>query len=237
MGASSTLSPGPSERLKIKGPALLWVALMAVPVLAVIAFAVFQPVKVRPRMGLAPGYAFTNQAGRQVTSEDLRGKFVLYNFTYADCQAPCPDMMTTMREAQALARRMDLAGVPFELVTMTVNPAQDSPERWSRFIAEQGLDTSNWQFLTGPADRLKNVIGGGFRVFYEPDGQGGVKFDPNYILVDGNGIVRAVYETAAPNLDILERDIGLVVNEVKSSSGPGRLVYEAAHLFLCYPRQ
>jgi protein SCO1/2 len=101
--------------------------------------------------------------------------------------------------------------------------------------AAVGADTANWRFVTGPPDRLKNVIGGGFHVYYQDDGAGGFTFDPTIVMVDGNGIVRGVYERTMPDMGIVERDVKLLLNEVQNSSGPGKLVYEAAHLFLCYP--
>ena len=80
------------------------------------------------------------------------------------------------------------------------------------------------------------MIGGGFRVYYQPDGAGGFTFDPTIVMVDGNGIVRAIYERELPDMQTVARDVQLVVAEVKNSEGPGKLVYEAAHLFLCYPK-
>ncbi len=55
------------------------------------------------------------------------------------------------------------------------------------------------------------------------------------VMVDGNGIMRAIYKRNLPDIQTVERDLMLVVAEVTNSEGPGKLVYEAAHLFLCYP--
>jgi protein SCO1/2 len=79
------------------------------------------------------------------------------------------------------------------------------------------------------------VIGAGFGIFYQPDAAGGFTFDPALVMVDGNGITRAIYKRNLPDIQTIERDLMLVVAEVKNSEGPGKLVYEAAHLFLCYP--
>ncbi len=235
MHASSPLTVDKPKRLAWRQPAVLWVILAVIPLVAVIAFAVLQPVKVRPRIGLAPGYAFTDQNGEQLTSEDMRGKLVMYDFTYTNCAAPCLQTAAAMHDVQALAKRMDTAGLLVELVTISFDPEHDSSEQLRRHAAAIGADTDNWHFVTGAADRLKNVIGGGFGVFYEPDGAGGFTFDPTMVLVDGNGIIRAIYERTLPDMQTIERDLNLVVTEVRNSEGPGKLVYEAAHLFLCYP--
>jgi protein SCO1/2 len=209
--------------------------LALIPILAIVVFATLQPVKVRPRMGLAPGYAFTDTAGAQVTSEDLRGKLVFYNFTYANCTDPCVQTAQTMAEIQKLVQGMDLGGLPVEFVTISFDPQRDTPERLQALATDVGADLENWRFVTGPPERLKNVIGGGFRVYYQEDGAGGFNFDPTLVMVDGNGLIRGVYERTMPDMATVERDLKLLLSEVQNSSGPGKLVYEAAHLFLCYP--
>ena len=82
--------------------------------------------------------------------------------------------------------------------------------------------------------QLKSVIGGGFSTYYT-EKEDGIKFDPAFMLVDGNGVLRAEYRTAVPDTDIILRDINLLVEEAHNSTGPQKLAYEAAHLFLCYP--
>jgi len=56
------------------------------------------------------------------------------------------------------------------------------------------------------------------------------------VLVDGLGIMRAEYRTGAPAPELIARDVNLLVKEAANSDGIARLGYEAAHLFLCYPR-
>jgi protein SCO1 len=50
-------------------------------VAAVLAFNVFQPIRVLPRIRLAPGFSFRNQDGQRRTSEDYRGKVTLFTAT------------------------------------------------------------------------------------------------------------------------------------------------------------
>jgi len=241
MSIGSTMQPHkpqhPGWQANLRRPAILWSALFLIPVIAVIAFAVLQPVKVRPRIGLAPGFVFTDQNGNPLTSEDLRGKFAFYNFTYTGCTAPCAQTTATMRKVQEMASQIDTGGIPLELVTISFDPAHDTPDILRAYANQVGADTSLWHFVTGTADRLKDVIGRGYSVYYAPDAGGGFTFDPAFVLVDGNGIMRAKYETATPDLGAITRDIKLVVDEVQNSTGAGKLVYEAAHLFLCYPTQ
>jgi len=251
MTVSSTLAPekgnpdnvGPGKanpqqpkRFSPKQGAVLWILLALVPIVAVLAFAILQPVKVRPRIGLSPGYAFTDTNGATVTSEDMRGKLVFYNFTYANCSDPCPQSTKTMADIQDLVGGLDTGGLPVQFVTVSFDPERDTPDRLRQLASEVGADTSNWRFVTGSAGRLKDVIGGGFGIFYQPDGAGGFTFDPTIVMVDGNGIVRGIYKRKMPDMATVARDVRLLATEVKNSTGPGKLVYETAHLFLCYPK-
>jgi len=213
---------------------LLWLGLLAIPLVAVILFAVFQPVKVVPRIGLAPGFIFTDQNGARLTNEDLRGKVVIYNFTTTSCTAPCVDSAPTMQGVQALLARLDTEGIPVKMVTISLDPERDAPQRLGEYAPRLGADPALWHFVTGAPERLKQVVGGGFGLYYKQEDDGVFEFDPMIALVDGNGILRAQYKRGLPDVDFVARDLGLIFDEVRNSTGAGGLVYEAAHLFACY---
>jgi len=214
----------------------LWLGLLAIPLVAVFLFAVVQPVKVVPRIGLAPGFIFSDMSGNRLTNEDLRGNLVLYNFTTTSCTAPCTDTSSTMQAVQAMLPGLETGGIPVKLVTVSIDPERDSPEKLRAYAERLGADPEVWQFATGTPERVKQVVGGGFGLYYETAADGDVEFAPMLALVDGNGILRAQYKNGLPDIETIRRDFGLIVDEVRNSEGAGSLVYEAAHLFLCYPK-
>ncbi len=210
-------------------------------VAGVLAFAIFKPIRVLPRMRLAPGFALKDQSDRIFTNEDLRGQFVLYNFTYTGCQPPdCPQTDAIMQDVYRRLGEAQTDGVPVSLVTMSFDPERDTPQQLAAYAQNLGADPEQWRFLTGEPNRLKSIIGGGFGVYYEPivplQEGGGFTFNPTLVLVDGLGIVRAVYNnrTTLPDADRILRHLGVLGEEVRNSQGMARLGYEAAHLFLCY---
>ncbi|MCB8987137.1 MAG: SCO family protein [Ardenticatenaceae bacterium] len=69
--------------------------------LGLFAFVTIRPIQVLPRITLGPGYFLTDANGAAVTNEDFRGSIVLYNFTYLNCTAPCPETSGTLQEVQA----------------------------------------------------------------------------------------------------------------------------------------
>ncbi|HNO93764.1 MAG TPA: SCO family protein [Anaerolineales bacterium] len=205
--------------------------------IAAFAFKVFQPIQVLPRMRLSPAYSFINQDGETVTSEDLRGQFVLYSFTYTNCPAPCYNMGETMKEVQARLNEVDLGGIPVSFVTISIDPDRDTPEALKTYGTDLGANFGEWMFVTTTNKALlKTIVGSGFETYYEDKGNGSFALDPGYVLVDGWGIIRAEYRysTEVSDADRIIRHMGVLADEVKNSKGSTKLAYEAAHLFLCY---
>ena len=201
----------------------------------VIWFSTARPILVLPRITLAPGFYLTDQMSERFTSEDLRGQIALYSFTYTGCEAPCSQTSPVMAAVQARLPEVQ-SSVPLQLVTFSIDPENDNPERLVAFANEMGANPDVWHLVTGGAAQLKSVIGGGFSVYYKAQEDGRFKLDPAFFLVDGNGVMRAEYLTDSPDIDIILRDMGLLAAEVDHSEGIYRFAYEAAHLFSCYPR-
>jgi protein SCO1/2 len=205
------------------------------PLLALLAFVTIQPIKVLPRLMLAPGYALTDQSGDTLSSEDLRGQIALYSVTYSNCAEPCPPSTELMRSVQSELLALDLK-VPVKLVTVSVDAERDTPGALRAFGERLGADFSRWSFLTGDEARLRQVVGGSFGMYYSRQPDGGYALDTRLWLVDGWGLVRAEYSTRLPGLSRVMRDIRLVADEAANSVGVARYAYEAAHLFGCYSR-
>jgi protein SCO1/2 len=189
-----------------------------------------------PRVRLAPGFTLTDQSGERLTSEDLRGKFVLYTFTYTNCPSPCGDVDVTMQAVQNRLDEVELYGNEVEFVTISVDPERDTPKTLAERAAlvEAG---EAWRFATTKNESvLKDVVGGGFHTFYEKQADGTFILDPGFVLVDGYGIIRNEYryKTISPDVDRIVRHLGVLAEEVEKSTGAASLAYEAAHLFLCY---
>ncbi len=201
-----------------------------------LAFAVFQPIKVLPRIGLGPGILLTDQDGRSVSSDTLRGKIVLYSFGFSRCTTPCQGSLTVLKDIQHMLQA-DAASrtVAVQLVTISFDPAHDTSAVLRQMSLAAGADPALWAFTTGEPSRLKYAIGGGFEVYYGPNASGSFDYDPAMMLIDGWGIVRAEYRTPTPKLETVQRDVRLLIEEAQNSVGAARYAYEAAHLFLCYP--
>lgn len=204
--------------------------------LGAMAFAIFEPIQVLPRIRLAPGFSFVDQNGEGFTSEDARGQVTLYTFAYGDCGDDCDAIDATMREVAARVGEVDLGDTGLELVTVSFDPGSDT-ERLGALAAASGADGSRWRWMTSDPDLVDVVIRAGFGTWFEPQDAGGFAFDRRFVLVDGWGVVRGEYRyaTLADDADTLIRHIGLLGDELRKATGIGAFAYEAAHVFLCYP--
>lgn len=202
------------------------------PLVAVILFAALRPLKVLPRIRISPGYLLVDQNGSRVSSEEMRGQITLYAFIATDCGLPCAGTEELM--ADVAAQLDSQPDVPVELVMIAVDEQELLPDALRSYALDKGIEPSR-RLLTGDAQQVKLVVGGGFNTFYERDSSGQLRLDTALMLVDGLGILRAEYRGRLPSTSAVLRDIDLLTQEARNSTGLTRYAYEAAHLFLCYP--
>jgi protein SCO1/2 len=210
----------------------------AILLVSALAFKIFQPIQVLPRIRLSPGFSFTDQHGTRLTNEDLRGKIVLYTFAYSGCPPDvCAVQNQVFKGVQQRLGQIDTGGVPVELITISVDAQHETPATLTTYASQVGADAQNWRFVYSSDPKLlKTIIGSGFEVYYEPQDDGTIRLDPVFILVDGWGIIRGEYRyaTLSPDVERIVRHLSVLGDEVKNANGPEKLAYEAAHLFLCY---
>lgn len=238
------MSENTQKKTKKFHPIYLLYGLLGFIIVSVLSFSIFKPIKVLPRISLAPGYALVNQDNEQRTSEHYRGKLTLYTFTYTNCDSDCLNVTSHMQEMRTILDEAASDIVDYALVTVTLDPERDTPEALSLF-AEPYLGANessvSWDFITGDPLRMKYMVGGGFGLFYEaePDPNSAddyeINFYPRFVLVDGWGIIRAEYLTADLDHDEVLEDIQYLTDEIANSQGAAKYAYEAAHLFRCYP--
>lgn len=95
--------------------------------------------------GTVPDFSLIERHGRRVLRADLRGKVWIANFIYTHCTETCPLQSARMARLQAdLASETDI-----RLISITVDPDQDTPEVLAEYAARFGADDNRWLFLTG----------------------------------------------------------------------------------------
>ena len=105
-----------------------------------------------------PNFALYDQEGRVVQSARFRGKQIMINFIFSRCPIAtmCPAATAKMMQAQKFAR--DAAVPNLELVSITLDPAYDTPGVLKEYASVRGIDTANFSFLTGPENAIKDLL-------------------------------------------------------------------------------
>lgn len=212
------------------------VGLAGIVVAAAVGFAVFEPVQVLPRVRVAPGFGVVDQSGAAYTSEDGRGNVTVYAFAPTTCGDQCAALHDTMRSVRRrVVAEVDLGGAGFRMITVALDTAE--PAALAAAAAASGADGEVWRWVGADQQVLGDVVGSGFRVFFDASDPAAVAFDPVFVIVDGAGVVRGEYRYASlvAEADRLTRHISLLGDELRHSTGAASFLYEAAHVFMCYP--
>ena len=103
-----------------------------------------------------PNVQVFDQNGRQLNfySDLIKGKTVAINFVFTTCTTICPPLTATFRRVQleAAARGLDV-----QLISISVDPATDTPERLRDFAAKFKAGPG-WTFVTGDKALVDSVL-------------------------------------------------------------------------------
>src|SRR5271170_6852760 len=99
-------------------------------------------------------FSLTDRTGRTVTRSDLAGKFLVVDFLFTSCSLTCPVVNGHMAEIQKLtATQPDV-----ELLSLTVDPRDDTTDVLTKYGQQFGSDTNRWLLVTGDKDELYHLI-------------------------------------------------------------------------------
>lgn len=103
-------------------------------------------------------FSLTDASGRSVTRADLDGKILVVDFLFTSCSLTCPIVNAQMAQIQQLtANQPDV-----KLVSLTVDPRDDTADVLRKYGQRFGADTNRWLFLTGDRTGLYNLISRSF---------------------------------------------------------------------------
>lgn len=156
-------------------------------------------------------YDLTERSGRKFDSKSLAGKVHVVNFFYATCPARCPLQTQHIAKLQELLQKKGLKEDKVMLLSITVDPEQDTPAALREYAQRNNADTDQWMFLTGDADYLSRVAVEIYEVPYETK-----THNEKVILVDKWGRIRGRYRWYDPtDFAILQREMTMLVDEAE----------------------
>lgn len=133
----------------------------------------------------APAFTLYDQLGEVVSFERFRGRRVVLNFIFTRCPVAtmCPASTARMASLQRLARERGVTDL--QLVSITLDPAYDTPPVLKAYAEGRGIDAANFSFLTGPEEAIRSLLSQ-FGVIAEP-GENIWKHTLATVLIDREG--------------------------------------------------
>jgi protein SCO1 len=106
-----------------------------------------------------PDLALVDQDGKPVRfySDLVRGKVVMINFIFTSCTTICPPMGATFGKVQELLG--DRAGKDVHLISVSVDPATDTPQRMKAWGKKFGAEPG-WTLVTGDRETVVQLLKG-----------------------------------------------------------------------------
>jgi protein SCO1/2 len=105
-----------------------------------------------------PSFALFNQNGELVRPSTLAGRRLVINFIFTHCASPnmCPANSARMVMLQKAVKEAKIDNVTF--VTISFDPANDTPGVLRQYADAYGMDLSNFDLLTGPPDEINEAL-------------------------------------------------------------------------------
>lgn len=136
----------------------------------------------------APQFSFTNQDGETITNKDVEGKIYLVDFFFTSCPSICPIMTANLMKINERFDHYD----EFMILSHTVDPVRDTPERLKEYATDRKIDSDKWHFLTGTKDSLYTAAFDYLSSAMEDSlAPGGFLHTEYFVLVDKEGILRS----------------------------------------------
>jgi len=149
-----------------------------------------------------PEFSLIDQDGKQFGLEQLKETATVVDFFFSRCMGPCPMMAAEMAKLQAIFD----AEPRIRFVSISVDPANDTPQVLTEYATSVGAKPRRWKFLTGEGEAIVKLSEEGFKLGAST---WPVDHSIKFVLVDKFGRIRGYYDSSeAKAMKDLALDVG-----------------------------
>jgi protein SCO1/2 len=134
---------------------------------------------------------FTNQLGKKVSLDDLKGRILVIDFFFTRCPSICPGLARSMKRLQDSFRKNDSI---VQFISISVDPEHDSVPQLRKFADRYNANHDTWWFVTGNKkeiyDFALNELKAGLA---DTEVDSAFIHTENFFLLDSNRVVRGWY--------------------------------------------
>ena len=140
-----------------------------------------------------PDYKFTNQFGTPISLAQYQGRALGVTFIFTRCPFPtfCPRMSQFFQKAQTALKAQP--NTNWSLLSLSFDPAYDTPERLLRYSTPYHLDSNHWQFATSDlwtVDGFSEQVG---LTFYRATPTSLPEHNLRTLVIDAKGRLQKIY--------------------------------------------
>jgi len=150
-----------------------------------------------PIIGQVSEFSLIDSSGDTITRDHLLGRVWIADFFFTSCAGICPMMSKRMAELQERIT----GDREITLVSISVDPERDTPERLRRYAQTYGADPIRWWFLTGDRAAIYRLSQESFRLGVQevPEdqrepGMEEVLHSSRFVLLDRQARIRGYYD-------------------------------------------
>jgi len=116
-------------------------------------------------------FNLTNQSGERISLDAFHGQPFLLTFVFTRCPVPnfCPRMSNNFEELQEAIKGGRGTLATTRLLSVTLDPAYDTPKVLSEYAAFHHADSKIWTFATGDEKEIDSLTRG-FSVYRQNEG-------------------------------------------------------------------
>ncbi len=136
--------------------------------------------------------SFTNQLGKQVSLDDLKGKVLVIDFFFSRCPTICPGLARNMKKLQSsFNKNADIV----QFISISVDPENDSVPQLRKFADRFNVDHDSWWFVTGNKKEIYDFAINEIKAsIADTEVDTAFIHTTNFFLLDSNRIVRGWYD-------------------------------------------
>ena len=140
-----------------------------------------------------PHYAFTNQFGQPISTDQFKGQALAVTFLFTRCPFPtfCPLMANHFAEAQQKLLAMSNAPTNWQLLTISFDPDFDTPAVLKAYAERYKYDPAHSSFPTGALIDITALAEQVGLTFWHDD-TGNISHNLRTFVVDASGRLRKI---------------------------------------------
>ena len=156
--------------------------------------------------------SFTNQLGKQVSLDDIKGKIIVLDFFFSRCPSICPGLAKNMKRLQDSFVKNDSI---VQFISISVDPEHDSVPQLRKFADRFNVNHDTWWFVTGNKKEIYDFALQEIKASVaDSDVDTAFIHTENFFLLDSNRVVRGWYNGFdTVKLSQLARDIPTLMLE------------------------